>query len=296
MKKTLVSLLLAIGLALTLWTAFYLSGNNYKSKSNESAENKLKESLEESKPENPGEAMQWRMLAWKDENGQIPENALDNAIAERDYNLQQQAAPDGFSDGGIDRLGWRSRGPQNVGGRTRSIVIDPTNTNIIYAGSVGGGVWKSMNGGANWFALGGGLQNLAISSLAIDPTNPNILYAGTGEGFFNVDALQGGGIFRTTDGGMTWTRLSGTQEWFSVDRLSIAHNNSNLILAGTRGKAESQIPGGIRRSTNGGATWTLVLQSEASFFVAFDPTDSSKAIASVKNGDTHRVYIRLTAG
>ncbi|HQR32233.1 MAG TPA: hypothetical protein PLK30_05820, partial [Blastocatellia bacterium] len=95
---------------------------------------------------------------------------------------------------------WTSLGPGNIGGRTRAIVIHPTTPTTMYAAGVGGGVWKTTNGGANWSPISDLTANLAVNSLAMDPTNPNTLYAGTGEGMFNGDAVRGAGIFKTTDG------------------------------------------------------------------------------------------------
>jgi hypothetical protein len=86
----------------------------------------------------------------------------------------------------------------------------------------GGGVWRTDDGGVSWQPVNDFLANLAITSLVIDPTNPKIVYAGTGEGFSNLDALRGAGIFRTTDG-VNWQALpaaSGANFQF-VNRLAI---------------------------------------------------------------------------
>src|SRR4029453_2052419 len=99
---------------------------------------------------------------------------------------------------------WTPLGPGNVGGRTRALVVDRTNPNVLYAGGVAGGVWKTIDGGANWTPLTDALlPNLAIASLDIDPNNSDVLYAGTGEGVFNGDAVRGAGIFKTMDAGST---------------------------------------------------------------------------------------------
>ena len=74
---------------------------------------------------------------------------------------------------------WSWLGPGNRGGRTRAFVIDPTDPDIMYAGGVAGGIWKSTDGGASWNPADDLLLNLAVASLAIDPTNPSVLYAGT---------------------------------------------------------------------------------------------------------------------
>ncbi|HKC88192.1 MAG TPA: hypothetical protein VKG02_19555, partial [Blastocatellia bacterium] len=105
---------------------------------------------------------------------------------------------------------WTPLGPGNVGGRTRALLINPNDPNVMYAAGVAGGVWKSVNGGASWAPLSDMLPNIAVSSMAMDPKNPNVIYAGTGEGLFNSDAVRGAGIFKTTDGGANWARLDNT--------------------------------------------------------------------------------------
>jgi hypothetical protein len=157
-------------------------------------------------------------------------------------------------------------------------VIHPANPNILWAGSVGGGVWKTTNAGATWTPLDDFMANLAACCLAIDPANPDVLYCGTGEGFFNADAINGAGIFKTTDGGATWNQLASTASWFSVNRIAISPTKSNIILAATR-------PGGIQRSTDGGATWTTVRSAQGCLDIAFNPSDSTKAVADILDYD-----------
>src|SRR5262249_10541518 len=118
---------------------------------------------------------------------------------------------------------WTPLGPGNVGGRTRALVIDPRPPGTTYAGGRAGGVWKTTDGGASWRPVADLLANIAVNSLALDPKNPRVLYAGTGEGFFNSDAVRGAGIFKTTDGGATWTQLAatGTPDFYFVNDLVI---------------------------------------------------------------------------
>lgn len=196
--------------------------------------------------------------------------------------------------GAISNLVWSSRGPQNVGGRTRSLIVHPSNSNILWAGAVSGGVWKSVDAGQTWTPPNGSLTNFAVSSMAIDPNNANTLYAGTGEGFFNGDGLQGAGLFKSVDGGLNWAVLPATQpdpqnayHWGRIDRLSIAHDDSNKILAAT-GTA-------IFRTTNGGASWTTV-RDRKSLYVAFAPNNSSKAIAEVNENDVHKALYSTNGG
>jgi hypothetical protein len=148
---------------------------------------------------------------------------------------------------------WQFLGPQNIGGRVRALVIHPTQPNILWAAAVGGGVWKSTNGGAAWLPLSDLLPNIAVNSLAIDPANPNVLYAGTGEGYGNSDAIRGAGVFRTTDGGATWTRLTSTNNsnFHFVNDILVSKGSSQRLYAATKT--------GVWRSLNGGGSWTRVL-------------------------------------
>lgn len=171
---------------------------------------------------------------------------------------RQAASLDGPSamlPGGI--TSWSALGPGNIGGRTRSILIDPTDPSVMYAGGVAGGVWKSTDGGASWNAADDMMLNLAVSSMAMDPADPTVLYAGTGEGYLAGGMVQGLGIFKSTDAGATWNQLSGTVTGVPfgafdyVNDVIVSANDSNTVYAGTRT--------GVWRSTDGGTNWSVLL-------------------------------------
>ncbi len=148
---------------------------------------------------------------------------------------------------------WAQLGPGNIGGRTRALLVHPTNLNVMYAAGVTGGIWKSSNGGASWTPLNDMLPNLAVVAMAMDPKNPEIIYAGTGE-IVGSPFTRGAGIFKTTDGGASWTHLSSTannSHFYFVNDLVISPTNSQRIYAATWA--------GVYRSTDGGASWTRVL-------------------------------------
>jgi hypothetical protein len=173
--------------------------------------------------------------------------------------------------------GWLSLGPGNIGGRIRSIVTDPGNFNHLWAASVGGGVWETRDGGTTWLPVNDLLQNLAVSCMAMSPADPNTIYAGTGEGFFNIDAIRGAGIFMTTDA-TNWVQLAATvtPDFQSVNRIAVSADGA-VVLAATET--------GILRSADAArAIWTNVQPGETAF-VAFHPTDASRAIAGgLRNG------------
>ncbi|HSP34922.1 MAG TPA: hypothetical protein VLU46_11450 [Thermoanaerobaculia bacterium] len=156
-------------------------------------------------------------------------------------------------------LPWTFLGPSNVAGRTRTLVVDPVDTNVMYAGGVSGGVWKTTTAGDDWQPAGDDLVNLAVNSMAMDPRDRNTLYVGTGEGYFREEVrgtglpLRGNGIFVTRDSAATWQQLPSTStadfQW--VNDLAISVHDSRRIYAGTRS--------GVWRSADGGTTWTNVL-------------------------------------
>ena len=153
---------------------------------------------------------------------------------------------------------WNPLGPGNVGGRTRALVINPDTPNTMYAGGVAGGVWKTTNGGTSWSAEGDDLANLAVTTLALRPGTPNTILAGTGEGFFNIDAVRGAGIFRSTDGGANWTQIEqpadgAKSDFHYVNKVVFYDANTAFAATGT----------GVYRSTNGGVSWTKVLTPTA---------------------------------
>lgn len=123
-------------------------------------------------------------------------------LAAKGIHLQQSTA---------GQLDWQAEGPGNLGGRLRGVLAHPNNSNILYVGSVSGGVWKSTNGGVSWFPTTENMATLNISALVMKPGDPNTIYAGTGEGHLISDGLPGRGLLKTTDGGDTWKRVHGDQ-------------------------------------------------------------------------------------
>lgn len=149
---------------------------------------------------------------------------------------------------------WTARGPGNIGGRTRALLIHPSTPDTLWAAGVAGGIWKSTDGGSSWTPKADLLVNIAVNSMVLDPRNPNILYAGTGEGFFNGDAVRGAGVLKSVDGGETWTQLpstADTPDFHYVQKLVMSKGSSQRLYAATRT--------GVFRSTDGGGSWTKML-------------------------------------
>ncbi len=142
---------------------------------------------------------------------------------------------------------WSNIGPGNVGGRTRALVIDPTDANVMFAAGVAGGIWCQTNAGTNWTPLDDFMANLAVTSISMDPTNSQILYAGTGEGFFNADGVRGAGIFKTTNGGNRrglGPAATNTADFFFVNKVVKSPANSTYIYAATRTEVHRSLDSG----------------------------------------------------
>ncbi len=156
---------------------------------------------------------------------------------------------------------WTERGPSNIGGRTRAIMWDPNpmTPNKVWAGGVSGGLWSTTditNAATGWTKQNDFWDNLAVTAMAHDPTNTSTYYVATGEGFFNFDAVQGGGIFKSTNGGTSFSLLASTNP---ATDASFSFVN-DLVVTGTGTLLAATREGnGVQRSTNGGTSWTPVL-------------------------------------
>ncbi len=202
-------------------------------------------------------------------------------------------------------LPWIERGPGNVAGRTRGLIVDPNDPsgNTWFAASVGGGVWKTTNEGVNWTDLTPNLPDLATTVLAMSRSNHNIIYLGTGEGFYNVDAISGDGIFKSTDHGNTWTQLTSTAnsiKFQNINGIIVSPANPNLLLACTNISYFTQgsnFYSGIFKSTDGGSSWTNVysnnkhrvqqlLANPENFNTLFATVNGVGVIKSSNNGES----------
>jgi photosystem II stability/assembly factor-like uncharacterized protein len=183
-------------------------------------------------------------------------------------------------------LTWSELGPDNFSGRTRAILIDRNNTSTIYAGSVGGGLWKSTTSGSSWTLINSISETIAISCIAqgID----GAIYVGTGEYFVKSDGTANGstgfignGIYKSTDGN-TFTSLvapteanNDTIEWAYINKLACDPMNANRVYAATNK--------GLRSSNNGGTDWINPVSSNTENAFDVDVASNGNVYASIGN-------------
>ena len=179
---------------------------------------------------------------------------------------------------------WEEAGPTNIGGRITAVAVHPGQPQKIWMGAADGGVWKSSNGGVEWSPVFDFAPSLSIGALAVDPNDPNTVYVGTGEANASGDSYPGNGIYRTTDGGITWQYL-GLPESYYIGRIAVNPQNSqNIFVAATGllfGKNDDR---GIYRTTDGGTTWEKVLflsDSTAGIDVVIDPLNPANVYAAM---------------
>jgi len=190
-------------------------------------------------------------------------SAAHGAFAGASTERWQPMGPSGF----VSMNTRYSSAPMTDEGRFTSVAINPLNPRIILAGGGSAGVWRSINGGASWQALGDAECSTSIGSVVIDPVNPSIVYAGTGEIFDPGGFTDGCGILKSTSGGDAWVRtaatnlasagaLGGLVYDMAIDVATAGSATSTTVFAATSV--------GLLRSTNSGASWTTVQQGFAS--------------------------------
>ena len=213
---------------------------------------------------NPAERIKWETERLKDPStGELPIDIRRNELA-----FAEQMKFAAKSKGRASNI-WERVGPDTLGGRTRALAIDVTDEDILVAGAISGGLWRSTDGGQSWVQTLNSTQQHNISALAQDPREgkTNIWYAGTGE--FRGNSASGGGapyrgdgIYKSTDGANSWTLLESTStalpQFFDQDmdyvwRIVVDATNES------EDEVYAAVYSGIYRSIDGGASWSEVL-------------------------------------
>nr|WP_294906116.1 T9SS type A sorting domain-containing protein [uncultured Lacibacter sp.] len=181
-----------------------------------------------------------------------------------------------------------TRGPANnavTSGRMRAIHVDLSDATkkTVWVGSVSGGVWKTTDitaSPATWTLVSDFLGNLAVASICQDPVNTNIMYFATGERNGNIDAVRGGGVWKSTNNGATWNLLPSTTSFWNASK--IVCDAAGNVYVGTAGNGR-----GLQRSTDGGATWTNITPTT--------PGNGTR-ITDLRISSTGRIHVTMGAG
>ena len=179
---------------------------------------------------------------------------------------------------------WSQAGPTNIPGRITDLAIHPSYPNTIYAGAAAGGVFKSTDNGASWIPVFDITGTPSIGALAIDPTDPQIVYVGTGEANTSGDSYAGTGIYKSTDGGSSWTHL-GLESSYHIGRIVVNPLNPQVVYVAACGKLFGTNPErGVYKSTDGGSSWEqklFVSDSTACIDVAINPVSPDTVYAAM---------------
>lgn len=178
----------------------------------------------------------------------------------------------------------RNLGPAGMSGRVTAIDVVHTNPDIIYVGTASGGLWKSEGGGVSWQPLFEKENVASIGALAIDQSNPDIIWVGTGEGNPRNSATSGAGIYRSLDGGTTWS-LMGLEGTKNIHRVILDPRNSDIVYVGAQGSAWGESTDrGVYKSIDGGKTWRKILYTNSQTGIGeliMDPNNPNKLFAAM---------------
>ena len=195
---------------------------------------------------------------------------ISNVRSSRKIYSEQLRSIKESSNKDADITGWDWLGPGNIGGRSRSFAIKPSNPNVMFFGSVAGGLWRSDDAGSSWAPVDDFWASLAITDIVFDQVNDNIIYVSTGEyGSFGTNAigvssgLPGEGIYKSNNGGATWTQLNNTLSWTWIPRLATVPGKLNELYAIVANGGNSGLTNGgfIAKSTDGGLTWPTIVNT-----------------------------------
>lgn len=160
----------------------------------------------------------------------------------------------------LSTLKFRSIGPAAYSGRIADIAVNPGNISEFYIGVASGGVWKTINHGTTFEPIFDKQSVYSIGCLAMDPNNSNVVWVGTGENNTQRNLSYGDGVYKTTDGGKTFTNM-GLKTSSQIGKIMIDPRNSNVVYVAAQGQAWG--PGGERglyKTIDGGKTWTRILE------------------------------------
>jgi len=159
----------------------------------------------------------------------------------------------------VSGLRLRSIGPALLSGRVSDVAVHPTNRKIWYVATASGGLWKTTNAGTTFSPIFDDQSSYSIGVVVIDPKNPNVVWVGTGENNAQRSVSYGDGVYQSIDGGRTWQNV-GLKESEHIGKILIDPRNSDVVYVAAQGPVfKGGGDRGLYKTTDGGKTWTKVL-------------------------------------
>jgi photosystem II stability/assembly factor-like uncharacterized protein len=191
--------------------------------------------------------------------------------------------PEGISEKTLSGLKLRSIGPATTSGRVVGFAVHPGDRSQYYVAVASGGVWKTTNAGVTFTPVFDGEGSYSIGTVVVDPKDPNVVWVGTGENNSQRSVGYGNGVYKSNDGGKSW-KLMGLKASEHIGKIVIDPRNSNVVYVAAQGPLWG--PGGDRglyKTTDGGKTWSLVLnisENTGVTDVVLDPRNPDVLIAA----------------
>jgi photosystem II stability/assembly factor-like uncharacterized protein len=210
--------------------------------------------------------------------------------AKSDKKAEAKPEPGTLTSEILAGLSFRSIGPALAGGRIADLEVDPNAPATWYVGFASGGIHKTTNAGTTWTPVFDSAGSYSIGDLALDPNNPHVVWAGTGEHNSQRSVSYGDGVYRSEDGGKSWTNM-GLKDSGNIGRVVVDPRDSDVVYVAAFGPLWS--PGGDRglyKTTDGGKTWNAILTIDENTGVndvLLDPRDPDRLYASTYQRRRH---------
>lgn len=213
------------------------------------------------------------------------------------FYAQSAASPGGYDPALFDGLKWRSIGPPR-GGRSIAAAGSPSRALEYYFGAVGGGLWKTTDGGVTWQAVTDGqIKSSSVGAIVVADSNADVIYIGMGETCLRGNIMQGDGVYKSTDAGKSWTNV-GLADTQAISRIRVHPTNADLVYVAAFGHpAGPSDERGIFRSKDGGKTWQRVLFRDnrtGAIDLAIDRRNPSVLYAAL--WEAYRVSWQMSSG
>jgi photosystem II stability/assembly factor-like uncharacterized protein len=195
-------------------------------------------------------------------------------------------------------LALRSIGPALTSGRVADIAVHPNDKRIWYVGAAAGGVWKTTNAGISFTPVFVGEGSFSIGAVTIDPRNPNVVWVGTGENNVQRVVAYGDGVYKSLDGGKSWTNM-GLKESEHISRILVDPRNSDIVYVAAQGPLfKKGGERGVYKTIDGGKTWTRVLAADdwtGANDIQMDPRNPDVLVATTWQRN-RRVFAFIAGG